>query len=127
MTRLSRTKKTVKAAFSKSVSCASMVRSSTRQPMSAASAGGGFQRTERQLVLWMLSKCSVVRASSTAMRSEKMTSGSRTKRPAMWRASRSATPAARSVASASSSTASGRSLCASRSLGDDEIKASMDE
>jgi hypothetical protein len=43
---------------------------------------------------WMFSKCSVVLASSTAIASSKMTSGSRTKRWEIWRESARSTPPA---------------------------------
>ena len=49
------TQKTVKAAFSKSVSWTSIVLSSTRQPM-LLSAGGGFHLTLFQFVLCRFSK-----------------------------------------------------------------------
>ena len=50
-----KTQKTVKAAFSKSVSWTSIVLSSTRQPM-FESAGGGFHLTEFQFVDCRFSK-----------------------------------------------------------------------
>ena len=49
MARESRTMKTANAAFSKSVSCTSMGRNSTRQPMGEF-AGGGLNRRVCQLV-----------------------------------------------------------------------------
>jgi len=70
MTRETRTTKTVKAAFSKSVSWTSIDRNSVRQPMcESLLAGGGFQRTVCQLVDWMFSKWSVSRSSSSSTRS----------------------------------------------------------
>jgi len=62
----------VKAAFSKSVSCTSIDRNSTRHPMRdvppkcSDEGGGGFQRTVCQLVDWSDSKWSVATASSNS-------------------------------------------------------------
>lgn len=55
MARERRTMNTAKAAFSKSVSCTSMVRNSTRQPMGELG-GGGLKRRVCQLVDWMFWK-----------------------------------------------------------------------
>ena len=52
MARDSRTMKTANAAFSKSVSCTSIGRNSTRHPMGEF-VGGGLKRTVCQLVDWI--------------------------------------------------------------------------
>mmetsp|Transcript_26383 Transcript_26383/g.61579 ORF Transcript_26383/g.61579 Transcript_26383/m.61579 type:complete len:257 (-) Transcript_26383:909-1679(-) len=113
MTRETSTTKTVKAAFSKSVSCTSIDRNSTRQPTCGAPGlrfGGGFHRTVCQLVDCRFSKWSVSCSSSSATRPSWITSGSRTNRCATCRASASSMPAFRSIASASSSTGASMSL-----------------
>jgi hypothetical protein len=75
MTRETRTMKTVKAAFSKSVGCTSIERNSVLHPMCSLpprcsdEGGGGFQRTVCQLVDWMFSKCSVASSSLSSTRS----------------------------------------------------------
>mmetsp|Transcript_3004 Transcript_3004/g.8833 ORF Transcript_3004/g.8833 Transcript_3004/m.8833 type:complete len:215 (-) Transcript_3004:1097-1741(-) len=108
----------VKAAFSKSVIWISIGRNSTRQPMWPGSAlsrvpfagCGGFQRSVCQFVLCRFSKWSTSFSSSRWSRSAKMTSGSRAKRCATWRARVSGTPLEVRRRRCSSSTAMGRSL-----------------
>jgi hypothetical protein len=67
--RVARTMKTVKAEFSKSVSCSSMERNSVRQPMCGSfvvlRGGGGFHLHDCQFVDWMDSKWSVSFSLST--------------------------------------------------------------
>ena len=73
--------------------------------------GGGFQRTVCQLVDWSDSKWSVEAASSSSLTLPwKRTSGSRTKRCAMWRASTPSTPSSTSRWYAASSKGASMSL-----------------
>mmetsp|Transcript_12407 Transcript_12407/g.29204 ORF Transcript_12407/g.29204 Transcript_12407/m.29204 type:complete len:210 (+) Transcript_12407:407-1036(+) len=115
-TSVRRTMKAVKAAFSKSVSCSSIVLNSTRQPMcpgaegdfSPSCGGGGFQRKDCQLVDWRFSQWSMASELSRSIRSRKMTSGSLAKRCATCFAKVSSMPGWRSKRSrCSSSYASG--------------------
>mmetsp|Transcript_61630 Transcript_61630/g.198512 ORF Transcript_61630/g.198512 Transcript_61630/m.198512 type:complete len:214 (-) Transcript_61630:772-1413(-) len=99
------------AAFSKSVSCTSGVRNSTRQPM-APPAGGGLKRTLPQFVPCSCSQWSASLVSSMSMRSAKIMSGSRTRRCATWRLSTSSMPASVSLRSAGSCTGTCTSLAA---------------
>mmetsp|Transcript_74247 Transcript_74247/g.234502 ORF Transcript_74247/g.234502 Transcript_74247/m.234502 type:complete len:267 (+) Transcript_74247:508-1308(+) len=100
------------AAFSKSVSCTSGLRNSTRQPMPLSTRGGGLKRTFPQFVPRSWSQWSASLASSMSKRSSKMTRGSLTSVCATWRLRRGSTPASVSRPTAGACTGTSTSFAA---------------